>query len=191
MFSAYLRRTRTQLFLAPSWILPVQTRRRGHCCTRSFLRASSRAILNTTYICLLWRTKSSKVEFDKETYPVDFSFEYMLTFIFECKGMVKFFHNHHVVKVELHEKQKIAGVLARVRPCPIRWGTIQQTCKALIALEQLLYEIVSARDLIKGMVARKNECTEVKQTIVAPGFVSLLKNAIEIVMPLDTLIVKY
>jgi hypothetical protein len=136
-------------------------------------------------------TKTKKAGDETATYPVNYPFESMLLFINECKDVVKFFHNHHVVKAQLEEMQKATGVRALVRPCPTRWGTIGQTCKTLLSSEQHLHAIVSARDFIKGTAAQKKERAEVKETVTDPDFVKLLKRSIAILEPLDALIVKY
>ena len=65
-----------------------------------------------------------------------------------CKVIVKF-DNHHVAKAELQEVQKTTGALALVRLCLTRWSTIQQTCKILIASEELLHAIILAREFIE------------------------------------------
>ncbi len=136
-------------------------------------------------------TKTKKAGSTEPTYPVDYPFEDMLMFINECKDIVKFFHNHHVAKAQLQEMQKTTGARALVRPCPTRWGTIQQTCKTLLASEQHLHAIVSARDFIKGKTAQKKERQDVKDTITDSNFVTLLKKAIAILEPINVLIVKY
>ena len=136
-------------------------------------------------------TKTKKAGDDTATYPVGYPFEEMLLFINECKDIVKFFHNHHVVKAQLQELQKTSGARSLVRPCPTRWGTIGQTCQTLLASEKHLHTIVSARDFIKGTAAEKKERTDVKETITDSRFVDLLKKAIAILEPLDTLTVKY
>lgn len=104
----------------------------------------------------------------------------MLTFIVKCKDLVKFIHNFHVFNVELHEKQKTAGVRALARPCPTRWGIIQQTWEALLASEQRLYKTFSARDFIKGLAVQKKEGTKVKQLNIAPRLFVFWKRAIKI-----------
>jgi hypothetical protein len=136
-------------------------------------------------------TKTKKAGSTEPTYPVDYPFEDMLMFINECKDIVKFFHNHHVAKAQLQEMQKTTGARALVRSCPTRWGTIQQTCKTLLASEQHLHAIVSARDFIKGTAAQKKERQDVKDTITESNFVTLLKKAIVILESIDILIVKY
>lgn len=55
-------------------------------------------------------TKKRKLGSDTAMYLVDYSFEYMLAVIVKCKDVVKFFHSHHVVKLDFHDKKKIAGV---------------------------------------------------------------------------------
>lgn len=55
------------------------------------------------------------------TYPDGYPFEYLLNFANDCKELVKFFYNHHVVKAALSEAQKAAGITQLIRPAPTRY----------------------------------------------------------------------
>ena len=89
------------------------------------------------------------------SYPIDYPFEDLLENVEDYKDVVKFFHNHHVVKVQLQEAQKVAGVWSLARAAPTRWGTIQDMCKTIIDSERALHAIVTARDFIVGTTAQK------------------------------------
>lgn len=125
------------------------------------------------------------------TYPVDYPFEDMPLFINKCKDIVRFFHNHHVIKTQFKEMQRASDAQSLVYPCPTCWSTIEQTCKTLLTSEQHIHVIVSARDFMKGMVVQVKECTKVKETITNQKFVDLVKKTIAILESLYILIVKY
>lgn len=136
-----------------------------------------------------WETM--KVGSTEMTYPDDYPFEKMLLLINECQAIVKFFHIYHVAKAQLQEMQNATGAQAPVRLCPMRWGTIQQTCKTLLGSEQHLHAIESARDVIQESAAQIQERQDDMDTIIDTAFVALLKKATAILEPIDDLTTKY
>ena len=89
------------------------------------------------------------------SYPIDYPFEDLIKFIEDCKDVVKFFHNHHVVKAQLQEAQKVAGIRSLARAAPTRWGTIQDMCKTILDSERAIHSIVTAQDFIVGTTTQK------------------------------------
>ena len=75
---------------------------------------------------------------NEATYSVGYPFVDMLIFVSACKDVVKFFHNHHVVKARLQEAQKAEFLCSLVRPAPTRWGTVQAMCTSVLASERLI-----------------------------------------------------
>ncbi|KAH6569974.1 hypothetical protein BASA60_007997 [Batrachochytrium salamandrivorans] len=136
-------------------------------------------------------TKTKKASNTEATYPIDYSFQEMLEFIVDCRGVFKMFHNHHVVKAQLQELQRTIKSRVLVRPVPTRWGTIQQMCQRLLDSESHLHTTSSERDFIKGTAAQQTERQKVKDIITDNQFVVKLKKALAIMVPLDRLIVKY
>ena len=68
------------------------------------------------------------------SYPIYYPFEDILEFVEDCKEVIKFFHNHHVVKAQLQEAQNVAGVQLLARAAPTRWGTIKDMCKTMLSM---------------------------------------------------------
>eukprot|EP00474_Spongospora_subterranea_P005887 CRZ06345.1 hypothetical protein [Spongospora subterranea] len=58
---------------------------------------------------------------NEATYPPGYPVNICLTLTNDCKDVVKFFHNHHVIKAALTEMQKSAGVISLVRPASTRF----------------------------------------------------------------------
>lgn len=143
----------------------VPTRRRGKCSRVSTHLASSRAAHLTDYNFLSKTMQSGSTEV---TYPEAYPFDKMLLFIKERKGIVKFFHSHHVAKAQLKEMRSATCARALFWPCPRRWVTIQQTCKA-----------------------EETERRDFKNTIIGTALIALLKKAIAIIEQTSDLITKY
>jgi Protein of unknown function (DUF 659) len=70
-------------------------------------------------------TKTKKGSHLEPTYPDGFPFEPLVQFAVDCKDIIKFFHNHHVVKAKLSGLQKLQKLPALAKPAPTRWGSIQ------------------------------------------------------------------
>ncbi|OAE25522.1 hypothetical protein AXG93_1543s1390 [Marchantia polymorpha subsp. ruderalis] len=87
--------------------------------------------------------------------------------------------------------QKASGARSLVHLCSTRWSTIKQTCKTLLTSDKHMHAIVSSRNFMKGTVAQVKECIKVKKIITNLKFFDLLKKTIEILAPIDILIVKY
>ena len=136
-------------------------------------------------------TKTKKARDAEPTYPVNYPFEELLNFISVCKGIVKLFHNSHTLKAQIEAEKTKAGVRVLVRPAPTRWGTIKGCRETLLMSERILHAIVTARDFIKGTAAQKAERTRIKGVITSDNFIALLTKSLAILIPIDTLIVKY
>jgi hypothetical protein len=100
-------------------------------------------------------------------------------------------HNHHTVKANFAEAQKLAGVRSIARAAPTLWGTIQAMFQTILDSERLLHSIVTARDFIVGNPAEKAEIENVKATISNEQFVNSLEKALSILVPIYKRIVKY
>ena len=136
-------------------------------------------------------TKTKKARDAEPTYPINYPFEELLDFIAMCKSVVKLFHNSHILKAQLEAEQAKAGVRVLVRPASTRWGTIKGCCETLLMSERILHAVVTARDFIKGTAAQKAERTRIKDVITRDNFVVLLEKSLDILKPIDALIVKY
>ena len=69
----------------------------------------------------IFAARKTKIPGNSEpSYPIDYPFEDLLELVEDCKDVVKFFHNHHVVKAQLQEAQKVAGVRPLARAAPTR-----------------------------------------------------------------------
>jgi len=136
-------------------------------------------------------TKTKKAGQAESTYPDQYPFEAILEFVASCKDVVKFFHNHHVAKAQLQERQQAANARALARTAPTRWGTIQAMCQTLLESEHHLHDIVTMRDFVNGTAVQKAERLKVKEIVTDEAFVDNLKKALAILAPLDNLIVKY
>jgi hypothetical protein len=66
-------------------------------------------------------TKTRKPPSNEMQYPDAYPFENLLEFADNCKDVVKFFYNHHLVKASLESMQKSADVNALVRPAVTRF----------------------------------------------------------------------
>jgi len=78
-----------------------------------------------------------------------------LEFVEQCNHIVKFFHNEHVVKVQLWELQITSGVRTLARPAPTRWGTVQAMCATLLQSECHLNAIARVCDFAQGLYTQK------------------------------------
>ena len=138
-------------------------------------------------------TKTKKRGESVATFPVGYPFESLLIFAESCKDVVKFFHNHHAVKVRLRGMQLRESLPMLIKPAPTRWGSLQQCFSSILKSEKLLFSIVSERDFVPAAqtAALKSESTRIKDIITDTAFVSQLNKALNILGPIDQLIVKY
>jgi len=154
-------------------------------------------------------TKTRKPPSNELGFPDGYPFEHLLEFANNCKDVVKFFCNHHLMKVGLENLQKKAGVKSLVKPaptrfvillfgvplylniCSLRWGTVLGCFQSIMDSERLLHQIVTERDFVSGSSKQKEERQSIKTFIVADSFVELLRKSIAILTPIDKLIVKY
>lgn len=125
---------------------------------------------------------------NEATYPDNYPFESLLEFAKSCKAVVKFFHNHHVVKAQLSKEQEARKLPQLIAPAPTRWGTLEGCFKSLLHSENILHSIVSGRDFITGTRQQKEERGILRDIITAENFVSNLKKSIAILEPIDKLI---
>ena len=137
---------------------------------------------------ILAPTKTKKDGSNEATYPVGYPFEHMLLFVEECQEIVKFFHNHHVVKAKLNHLQQQSNTKVLVSPAPTRWGSIQGCLQSILENEPHLHVMVSARDFVSGNAKQREKRQSIKNTITASELVINLEKALEILAPIDALI---
>jgi hypothetical protein len=136
-------------------------------------------------------SKTKKAGQLEATYPDDYPFEEMLQLAADCKDLVKFFHNHHVMKTKLTQMQAVNNLNALAQPAPTRWGTLQQCFKTILNSERIIYSIVSERDFVVGTTKQKAERLRLKNIVIKDSFIEELKKALTILEPIDALIVKF
>ena len=136
---------------------------------------------------------ASKVKLGRAVadYPDGYPFAPLLDFAADCKKIVKYFHNHHAPKAILKKAFLASRLKSLVMMAPTRWCSLNAMFKSLLEGEEVLYQVVSARDFVAGTAAQKAERQGIVDTITNPGFVPLLQKAIEILTPIDAAIVYY
>ena len=68
-------------------------------------------------------------------YPEGYPLEELLLFVGKCKGLVKFFHNHHVSKAQLKSALSAVNQKMLVMMAPPRWGSIKEISFSLKQLK--------------------------------------------------------
>jgi hypothetical protein len=74
---------------------------------------------------------------------------------------------------------------------PLGWRTTQGMCLSFLESELHLHAIVTARDFVQGTAAQNFERLKIREVFTDENFVENLKKALDILEPLDKLIVKY
>jgi hypothetical protein len=74
-------------------------------------------------------------------YPPGYPFEHLLNFANDVKDVVKFFHNHHVIKAALTKMQKSAGVISLVRPAPTRFDLFHSSVRVSNNVMFTVYQV--------------------------------------------------
>ena len=87
-------------------------------------------------------TKTKKPGQLEPSYPNGYPFEEMLQLAADCKDLVKFFNNHHVMKTKLRQMQVSEKVTALALPAPTRWGSLKQCFQSILDSERIIYTIV-------------------------------------------------
>ena len=113
-------------------------------------------------------------------------FEELQQFSNDCKEVVSFFHNHHVMKAKLKKALTTAKLSGLVKPAETRWGTLIGCFKSLKAADSILNALVSERDFInKGTAKQKEKRVEIKSIVTDPHFLSKLDESIKILEPIE------
>ena len=116
-------------------------------------------------------TKTKQRGIREATYPDGYPFEILHDFMEDCKNVVKFFHNHHIMRAQLCDLKNFNGALILQRAVPTRWDTIQAMAKTLLASERHIYALVSGRNFIQRTASQKAQWSEVRTTITDERFV--------------------
>ena len=119
-------------------------------------------------------------------FPDGYPFEELQLFSNDCKEVVTFFNNHHVMKAKLKKALAAAKLSALVKPAETRWGTLIGCFKSLKAADSILNALVSERDFVnKGTTKQKEKRVEIKEILTDPDFVSKLDESIKILAPIE------
>ena len=119
-------------------------------------------------------------------FPDGYPFEELQLFSNDCKEVVVFFHNHHVMKAKLKKALAAAKLSGLVKPAETRWGTLIGCFKSLKAADSILNALVSERDFVnKGTAKQKEKRVEIKQILTNPDFVTKLDESIKILAPIE------
>lgn len=136
-------------------------------------------------------TKTKKPGYLEPSYPNGYPFEEMLQLAADCKDLVKFFNNHHVMKTKLRQMQVSEKVTALALPAPTRWGSLKQCFQSILDSERIIYTIVGERNFLVGTRKQIQERQRLKDVVVKDDFLTNLKKALKILAPIDEQIVKF
>ena len=115
-----------------------------------------------------------------------YPFEELQQFSNDCKEVVSFFHNHHVMKAKLKKALSAANLSGLVKAAETRWGTLIGCFKSLKAADSILNALVSERDFVnKGTAKQKEKRVEIKSILTDPDFVNKLDESIKILQPIE------
>ena len=104
---------------------------------------------------------------------------------------MQFYSFHHKDKACLVKLQAENKLPQLIQPAPTRWGTLLQCLTSLKANEEVLHQIVNAREFIDGSAAQKVKRQEVKDIICNVSFPNNLTKSIAILTPIQQGIVKF
>jgi hypothetical protein len=104
------------------------------------------------------------------TYPDDYSFEYLLEFVAECKELVSFFHSHHFYQALLTKSLEEKGLRMLQPPAPTRWDSIQACLYLILKAERVLHCIVSDHNFIYGISKQKAGQIKIRETVMCEFF---------------------
>ena len=90
-------------------------------------------------------------------YPTGYPFEDLLQFAIDCKEVVAFFHNHHVLKAKLKKALVAAKLSGLVQPVPTRWDTLSGCFKSLRAADNVMSGLVSDGFVTTGNAKQKEK----------------------------------
>lgn len=127
----------------------------------------------------------------QKEYPYLYPFEYLLEFASQCKEVVIFFHNHHVVKAKLTKALGAANLTALIAPAATRWGTMQGCFKSLLQADTILNAMVTERTFISGTTKQREQRAIIKGIITDGNFITNLRKSIAILNPIDTCITMF
>jgi hypothetical protein len=140
---------------------------------------------------IFYATKLETAGGGEKRYPAGYPFEYLLLFAAECKELVLFCNNHHVLKAKLTAAQSASSLKALVAPAPTRWGSLKAMFETLLASDACINAIVAERGFIAGSSKQKLQRTRIQGIVQSPNFIGYLDKSIAILAPLDALIVRF
>jgi Protein of unknown function (DUF 659) len=110
---------------------------------------------------------------DVSDYLDGYPFKDLLSFIDICKKVVKFFHNHHGLKLQLNEALATATLKMLAQIAPTRWGSIQAMAETFLAADSVLHQLVTSREFIAGNASQKEMRGGVFDTVTAALSITL------------------
>ncbi|HEY9300046.1 MAG TPA: DUF domain-containing protein, partial [Phormidium sp.] len=128
---------------------------------------------------------------DKAVPPVVYPFVSLHEHAQVCKEIVIFFKTSQAHKAALEKQQKAISTPKLVLPAVTRWGTLQGCFVSLLQSATILQNYVKSPDFVSGTKLQKEKKEQVKNFILEDDFVDMLQHSIEMIKPIDELLVKF
>ena len=124
-------------------------------------------------------------------YPEGYPFKYILDFVYECKNVATFFHNHQAPKAQLKVVLKAAKLKMLAQMEPTCWGSIKTMAETMRVAEAILHQLVTVQGFISGDAKQKAAQQAIHDTVPSANFVNLLQKSLMVLKPMNTAIIFY